>query len=42
MELECAVLDLQVIVRAQFVDPSLADVAPRSNEVAEDDQLDGH
>jgi hypothetical protein len=42
VELERAVLHLQVIGLAQLVDPSLADVAPRSNEVAEDEEPDGH
>jgi len=42
MELERAVLDLNVVFEPQPVDPSLADVAPRSNEVAENQQLYGH
>jgi hypothetical protein len=42
MELEGAVLNLQVVLLAQFVDPSLADVAPRSNEIAEDQETGCH
>jgi hypothetical protein len=42
VQLERAVLDLYVVRLPQPVDPSLADVAPRSNEVAEDDQFHRH
>jgi hypothetical protein len=42
VELERAVLHLQVIRLPQPVDPSLADVAPRSNEVAKHQQSDRH
>jgi len=36
-------LDDQIVISLpQPVDPSLADVTPRSNEVAEDEQPDGH
>ena len=42
VELEGAMLHLQVIRLAQPVDPRLADVTPGSNEVAEDEQLGGH
>ncbi len=42
VQLKGAVLDLEVVVLTQLVDPSLADVTPRSNEVAEDEQPSGH
>jgi len=36
VEVKGDVFDLEVVCLAQLVDPSLADVAPRSNKVAED------
>jgi len=42
MQVERDVFDLEVVCLAELVDPSLADVAPRSNKVAENQQLGGH
>jgi hypothetical protein len=42
MELKRAVLDFDIELLAQPVDPSLADITPRSNEVAEDDEPGSH
>jgi hypothetical protein len=42
MQVKRNVLDLEVVRLAQLVDPSLADIAPGSNKVAEDQQLGGH
>jgi hypothetical protein len=42
MEIEGDVFDLEVKGLAELVDPSLADVAPRSNKVAENDQPGWH
>jgi hypothetical protein len=42
VELEGAPLDLKVVFGAQFVDPRLADVAERSNEIAKNDKLGRH
>jgi hypothetical protein len=42
MQLERKVLDLEVVLRPEPVDPSLADVAPRSNKVADNEQLQRH
>ncbi|HZT08583.1 MAG TPA: hypothetical protein VFC51_16290 [Chloroflexota bacterium] len=42
MQIEGVVAYDYVVLPRQPVDPSLADVAPRSDEVAEDGQLDRH
>src|SRR5207249_3557524 len=42
VQLEGAVLDFDVVLAAQLVDPRLADVAVRSDEVAVDGQLGRH
>jgi hypothetical protein len=42
MQLKRVPLDLDVVFLAQLVDPSLADVAERSNVVREDINLHGH
>src|SRR5438093_5351605 len=42
VELKCTMLHLQIVRLPQFVDPSLADIAPRSNEIADDEQLQRH
>jgi hypothetical protein len=42
VEVKRAVLHLEVECLAQLVDPSLADVTPRSNKVAEHDQAGCH
>jgi hypothetical protein len=42
MQLERQMIDLDVELTPQPVDPSLADITPRSNEVADDEQLESH
>lgn len=42
MQIERVVRDLDVVLGAQLVDPNLADVAPWSDEVAENVQRSGH
>jgi hypothetical protein len=42
MQLERAILDLYVVITLEQVDPSLADIAERSDVVAVDGDLRGH
>jgi len=42
VQLKGTMFDDDVVRLPQLVDPSLADVTPRSNKIAEHEQFDGH